>query len=556
MEGQSRKWMILVATTWVQAFTGTNFDFSSYSSTLKSVLGISQVQLNYLAMASDMGKAFGWGSGLCLMHLPLWCVLFIAAFMGLFGYGLQWLLIDRIISFPYVLVFLLCLTAGCSICWFNTVCYVLCIRNFPANRALALSLTISFNGVTAAIYNLIANSINPENDTLYLLLNAAVPLFVSILALLPILRQPPLQQLSADAARSDASIFLFLNILAIFTVLYLLLLNSLSSTASVARILLGGAILLLVLPLCFPALVYARNWATHNILARLHFYHSSFNDLELVRELIKNENGTSSNANSYGVVEKEGCFGCFRRVMEKDRLTVLGEEHPARVLVCKWDFWLYYFTYFCGGTVGLVYSNNLGQIAQSLGYYKDLESLITLYSACSFFGRLLSATPDFLRDKVYFARTGWLAVAIVPMPIAFGLLVASGSEGALRAGTALVGLSSGFVFAASVSVTSELFGPNSAGVNHNILITNIPIGSLLYGLLAAIVYDANAGSTSLLETLLGKELVCMGRQCYLKTFVLWGGISLVGLVSGSMLFLRTRHAYNRFERSRNLIQSS
>ena len=104
MAGQSRKWMILVATIWIQAFTGTNFDFSAYSSTLKSVLGISQVQLNYLAVASDMGKVFGWSSGLALMYFPLYVVLFIAAFMGFIGYGIQWLVIRQIISLPYFLV--------------------------------------------------------------------------------------------------------------------------------------------------------------------------------------------------------------------------------------------------------------------------------------------------------------------------------------------------------------------------------------------------------------------------------------------------------------------
>ncbi|PON47547.1 Nodulin-like, partial [Parasponia andersonii] len=103
MAGQSRKWMILVATIWIQAFTGTNFDFSAYSSALKSVLGISQVQLNYLAVASDMGKVFGWSSGLALMYLPLSVVLFIAAFMGFIGYGIQWLVIRQIISLPYFL---------------------------------------------------------------------------------------------------------------------------------------------------------------------------------------------------------------------------------------------------------------------------------------------------------------------------------------------------------------------------------------------------------------------------------------------------------------------
>lgn len=104
MAGQSRKWMILVATIWIQAFTGTNFDFSQYSSTLKSALNISQVQLNYLATANDMGKVFGWSSGLALMYLPVSVVMFIAAFMGFVGYGLQWLVINHIIDLPYFLV--------------------------------------------------------------------------------------------------------------------------------------------------------------------------------------------------------------------------------------------------------------------------------------------------------------------------------------------------------------------------------------------------------------------------------------------------------------------
>ncbi|GMN40706.1 hypothetical protein TIFTF001_009934 [Ficus carica] len=104
MAGQSRKWMILVATIWIQAFTGTNFDFSAYSSAMKAVLGISQVQLNYLAVASDMGKVLGWSSGLALRHLPLSLVLFISAFLGFVGYGFQWLVITQSISLPYFLV--------------------------------------------------------------------------------------------------------------------------------------------------------------------------------------------------------------------------------------------------------------------------------------------------------------------------------------------------------------------------------------------------------------------------------------------------------------------
>ncbi|THF97235.1 protein NUCLEAR FUSION DEFECTIVE 4-like isoform X1 [Camellia sinensis] len=557
MVGQSRKWMILVASTWIQAFTGTNFDFSSYSSDLKSVLGISQLQLNYLSVASDMGKAFGWCSGVSLLYFPLWVVLFIAAFIGLIGYGLQWLVIQRLITLPYFLVFVLCLLAGCSICWFNTVCYVLCIKNFSANRPLALALSISYNGVSAALYNLIANAINSSEDTLYLLLNALVPLITSVAALTPLLRQPPIQSLPADAVSRDSLIFIYLNILAVFTGLYLLLLNSLSSNAITARILLAGAIFLLVIPLGTPGIIYARDWARRTIHSSFRFEGSRFNlvdvdDLELHKELIgsgtSSADGTTFNGNNaLGLREKRGC--CFD-LIEKDQLTVLGEEHPAKWVVRRRDFWLYYLAYFCGGTIGLVYSNNLGQISQSLGYSSQTSSIVTLYSACSFFGRLFSAAPDFLRDKVYFARTGWFMLALVPTPIAFLLLSLSGSKTALVAATAMIGLSSGFVFAAAVSITSELFGPNSAGVNHNILITNIPLGSILYGLVAALVYDANIDSSNQV-VLMGESMVCMGRECYFDTFVLWGCMSLLGLASSFLLFLRTKHAYDRLERTRN-----
>lgn len=270
-----------------------------------------------------------------------------------------------------------------------------------------MSLTISFNGVSAALYTLIANAVNPSEDTIYLFLNALVPLFISGVALIPVLRQPPVQPLPTDAIRHDSFIFLGLNILAVFTGLYLLLLDSLSSNSSTARILLAGAITLLVLPMCFPGIVYAREWACRTIHTSFCFNNSSFNlidpdELELHKELIVHE-GNATNGASYGVIDREGCYGkegCFGKVMEKDQLTVLGEEHPARLLVRRWDFWLYYLAYFCGATIGLVYSNNLGQISQSLGYSSMTSSLVTLYSSCSFFGRLLSAAPDFLREYV------------------------------------------------------------------------------------------------------------------------------------------------------------
>ncbi|KAG5413466.1 hypothetical protein IGI04_001033 [Brassica rapa subsp. trilocularis] len=524
MAGQSRKWMILVATIWIQAFTGTNFDFSAYSSDLKSVLKISQVQLNYLAVASDLGKVFGWSSGLALMYFPLWTVLFAAASMGFVGYGVQWLVITNFISLPYIMVFLCCLLAGLSICWFNTVCFVLCISNFPANRALALSLTVSFNGVSAALYTLAYNAINPTSPELYLLLNALIPLVVSFTAIIPILRQPPFEPLPPDGVRRDSLMFLLLNILAALNGVYLLLFESNSSDITSARLLFGGAIILLVLPLCIPGLVIARNWYHRTIHTSFRLEGSGFilvhpDELELHKGMVAHE----ANREGYQLLnddivqnlvikttapeEGDTDESCCKKLITRGQLEILGTEHSLSQLLHRADFWFYYIAYFCGGTIGLVYSNNLGQIAQ----------------------------------------TGWLAIALLPTPIALFLLASSGTASALQAGTALIGLSSGFIFAAAVSITSELFGPNSVGVNHNILITNIPIGSLIYGFLAALVYDSH-GSTVIKS--MKDSVVCMGRGCYYLTFVWWGCLSVLGLASSLVLFIRTRRAYQRFEQAR------
>ena len=99
-----RRWTMLAATVWIQALTGTNFDFSAYSSALKSSLGVSQEALNYLATASDLGKALGWSSGLALLHMPLHAVLMVSAAMGLAAYAVQYYCLVASVAVPYPLV--------------------------------------------------------------------------------------------------------------------------------------------------------------------------------------------------------------------------------------------------------------------------------------------------------------------------------------------------------------------------------------------------------------------------------------------------------------------
>ncbi|KAK4412431.1 protein NUCLEAR FUSION defective [Sesamum alatum] len=97
-----------------------------------------------------------------------------------------------------------------------------------------------------------------------------------------------------------------------------------------------------------------------------------------------------------------------------------------------------------------------------------------------------------------------------PMCGAFFLLVVSGRELALYMSTAVIGVCTGAITSISVSATTELFGEKNFGVNHNILVSNIPMGSFLFGDLAALLYRRRGGEN------------CMGEKCYQTTFIIWG----------------------------------
>nr|GFA93164.1 protein nuclear fusion defective 4-like [Tanacetum cinerariifolium] len=113
----------------------------------------------------------------------------------------------------------------------------------------------------------------------------------------------------------------------------------------------------------------------------------------------------------------------------------------------------------------------------------------------------------------YTTRTGWLALSLMPLPVAFLVLVLSDTKAILRAATGLIGFSSGSIFSAAVSINSELFGSKSSGINHNILITNIPLGSVLYGVVGGVIYDNNIKSSNEMVFVGGSRItVCKERD--------------------------------------------
>ncbi|KAD3338462.1 hypothetical protein E3N88_33983 [Mikania micrantha] len=510
------QWLSLVGTIWLQSISATNSNFPAYSSQLKLLLSLSQLQLNNLAFASDAGKLFGFVSGIATVYLPLWIVLLIGSSLGFIGYGVQYffLLTDQASSLPYNLVFLLTVLAGNSICWINTVCYVIAIQNFPFDRQLAVGLSTSYQGLSAKIYSDLVDVVFKSSTSIqtarsYLLLNCILPLVVCLIAspLIRVIKTPRSRRLSGG--------FVVIFTVTIFTGTYAVI-TSLGSRKGPcpSSVILIGMCVFLVAPLVVPLMEKLRERMENKCLIRS--YGKRVHDessMEEENEGVVNEQG----------VKDEGLF-------VKDE-----EEMGVKEMIKRLNFWLYFFVYMFGATIGMVYLNNLGQIVESRGSSKT-SSLVSLASSFGFFGRIFPCILDYhiSRAKYKLSRPALIALMMVPMTGSFFLLL-NNSNLCLHISTATIGICTGAITSIAVSTTADLFGSKNFGVNHNIVVSNIPIGSLLFGNMAAILYRNQA-----LASDNGK---CMGITCYQTSFIIWGSLCFIGTLLAIVLHSRSKKAY-------------
>lgn len=130
------------------------------------------------------------------------------------------------------------------------------------------------------------------------------------------------------------------------------------------------------------------------------------------------------------------------------------------------------------------------------------------------------------------SRPGLIVLLMVPMAGAFFLLL-NPTNIFLYISTAFIGICSGAITSIAVSTTRELFGTENFSVNHNIVVANIPFGSLLFGYMAATLYHKEGNGD-------GK---CMGMKCYRNSFIIWGCVCILGIILAIILYARTRKFY-------------
>ncbi|KAL6204312.1 hypothetical protein ACLB2K_021580 [Fragaria x ananassa] len=527
------QWLSLVGIIWLQSINGTNTTFPAYSSQLKNTLSMSQLQINNLVFASDAGKLFGWFSGIAAIYLPLWLVLMIGSLLGLIGYGVQFLFVTNQLASPaYWQVFLLTMVAGNSVCWINTVCYVVCIRNFPFHQQVAVGLTTSYQGLSAKIYTDIVSaffSSSPHKRArAYLLLNSLLPLIVCAVVA-PFVRD--IDVVTGKQPRNMATGFRLMFVITIATGIYAVI-TSLGSMIGIDRMIGTGVFLLI--PLVIPIAekirdILSRRWSLADRENKV--YNVSIDDqngLEsietgVVKEEEEEEHTTTVQVhNEVSEVQVQHGFG-------------VREEIGVKLMVRRIDFWLYFLVYFFSATIGLVFLNTLGQITESRGSSKT-SSLVSLSSSFGFFGRLMPSLLDyfFARSKHMISRPAFLVAVAAPIAGVFFLLL-NPANVSLIISTAVIGVCTGAITSIAVSITTELFGTKKFSINHNVVVANISIGSFLFGYSSALLYRKEGNDDG----------SCLGMACYKGTFIIWGSLCTLGTVLALMLYARTRKFYSK-----------
>ncbi|KAK9007524.1 hypothetical protein V6N11_074444 [Hibiscus sabdariffa] len=522
------KWLGFVSAVWVQAISGNNYTFSNYSDAIKTLMNLTQLELNNLSVAKDVGKAFGLLAGLASDRLPTSVILLIGAAEGLLGYGVQWLVVSRKIQpLPYWQMCIFLCMGGNSTTWMNTAVLVTCMRNFRRNRGPVSGILKGYVGLSTAIFTDLCSALFSDDPAKFLIMLAVIP-FAVCLAAVFFLREIP-QSVSVASEKEEVRYFTIFNVVAVAVAVYLLTYDLTGSTNQVLSLVFAIVLLILLAsPLAVPVYSFLKSF-------RLIGFEP---DTERHEPLLKQE--------TKEVISEEPPVVA---VLEKVR-PVIGEEHTISETLQTWDFWLLFVSFLCGVGTGLAVMNNMAQIGLAVGH-ADVSIFVSLISIWGFFGRIISGSvSEYFLKRAGTPRPVWNAASQILMVVGF-VLMALAMPGCLYISSIIVGICYGVRLAVTVPIASELFGLKYYGLLYNILILNLPIGSFLFsGMLAGYLYDVQATPTP------GGGNTCVGVHCYRLVFIVMAIVSVIGFGLDVLLTIRTKRIYTKIFSNRRLKKSS
>ncbi|XP_028805951.1 protein NUCLEAR FUSION DEFECTIVE 4-like [Neltuma alba] len=528
MVSSGGKWLGFVTAIWVQAISGNNYTFANYSHALKSLMALTQLELNNLSVAKDVGKAFGLLSGLASDLWPPSVILLIGAFMGFIGYGGQWLVVSqRIAPLPYWLMCVLLCLGGNSSTWMNTAVLVTCMRNFPQNRGPVSGILKGYVGLSTAIFTDTCTALFSSSPSPFLLMLTIVPAIICFIASLALHETQPASN-SAEV-KQETQFFNLFNIIAVTVAFYLLAYDITGRHGRLLSLLFTlGLLILLAMPLLVPLcpFIFKSNLLVSDAEQQI-------DEPLLAENKVEKQDGSVS-----------GSVTVEKQVEVNRQQPMIGEEHTVVEMVKTIDFWFLFMSFLCGVGTGLCVMNNMGQIGLASGY-TDVSIFISFISIWGFFGRIISGTlSEYFIKKSGMARPFWNAGSQILMVVGF-MGMAMALPGSIYIGSIIVGICYGVRLTITTASASELFGLKYYGLLYNILILNLPLGSFLFSsLIAGNLYDAEAARQN------GGGNTCIGSQCYMLVFVIMALVCVIGFGLDLVLAIRTKKIYSKIHQEK------
>ncbi|KAJ1270663.1 hypothetical protein BS78_06G069000 [Paspalum vaginatum] len=548
------RWLVFVASMWVQSMAGTGYLFGAISPVLKSTLGYNQRQVAALAVAKNLGGYVGIVAGTLSATLPAWAMLLMGALQNFVGYGWLWLVVaGQAPAQPLSMICILIFVGNNSATYFNTISLVTCVQNFPRSRGPMVGILKGFLGLTSAILVQVYTVIHTTDEAWLVFMVAVGPAMIAI-ALMFVIR-PVGGHLQVRP--SDNNSFMFIYSICFLLASYLASVNLvqdlLELSDNVVVFLTVVLFVLLISPILIPV--------TLTLKAE-----DPSEEALLSEPLLMGEGGTSQEEEDQQseVEDKSKNIDSLSPSERRNRRPYLGEDFTMMEALVKPEFWLIWVSFLLGSGSGLTVMDNLGQMSQAVGF-KDVHIFVSLTSIWNFLCRVGGGyfSEIIVRDHVY-PRHAALAVAQILIAAAH-FLFAMAWPGTMYIGTFLVGLGYGAHWAIVPPAISELFGIKHFGAMYNFLTLANPMGSLIFsGLITSALYDYEAEkqahqrkvtglpSLKLLHTagvLADDPLKCEGAVCFFVSSLIMSVLCVIGAVLSLIIVYRTKRVYAHLYRS-------
>ncbi|TKY62111.1 NUCLEAR FUSION DEFECTIVE 4 [Spatholobus suberectus] len=533
------RWFMLFASLLIMAVAGATYMFGIYSNEVKTALGYDQSTLNLVSFFKDLGANVGVISGLVNEVTPPWVVLSIGVIMNFSGYFMIWLAVSGRIAKPQVWQMCLYICVGANSQTFaNTGALVTCVKNFPGSRGSILGLLKGYVGLSGAIITQLYHAFyGDRNPQALILLIAWLPAAVSFLFL------PTIRIMNTVHQPKDNKVFyhlLYISLgLAGFLMVLIAIQNKLSFTKT--EYIVDGLVVFsfLLLPL---AVVFREE--INQLKAKTQGLTDSEPPLKVVTE-VPHPNGALPEQEEPATTSSHEKSSCLGNILNPPKR---GEDYTILQALFSIDMLILFIatTFGAGGTLTAI--DNLGQIGHSLGYpSKSTTTFVSLVSIWNYLGRVASGYASEIFLTKYKVPRPYMLTIVLLLSCVGHILIALGVPNTLYFASVIIGFCFGAQWPLMFAIISEIFGLKYYSTLYNFGAVASPVGSYILNVrVAGALYDKEALKQLKAKGLrrqAGKDLTCIGVECYKMSFIIITASTLIGCFVSFILALRTRKFY-------------